>query len=76
MLNLTGLLWASLIYLCDFPSLGLFAWKYRIGYIKLKSELKFNSLKKKGRLERLLSLRKKLFNKLDEIGDSDLKQAI
>ena len=76
MLNLTGLWWASLIYLCTLPYLGLFAWKYRIGYIKLKSELKFNSLKKKGRLERLLSLRKKLFNKLDEIGDSDLKQAI
>ena len=66
-LNVTGILWISLIHLCLLPFLGLFAWKYRIGFIKLKSEIRFNNLKKKGGLLRLLASRENLITKMKNV---------
>ncbi len=76
LLNLTGLLWFAAGYLCLLPLLGLFAWKYRIGYIKLKSEIRFKIQKNKGKLDKLLAIRKSLFGKLRKIESSQMREAI
>ena len=66
-LNLTNTLWMPLVHVFALPFLGLFAWKYKIGFIKLKSELRYNRLNKRGDLNRLIILRESLFSQMQKI---------
>ena len=75
-LNLTNTLWMPLVHVFALPFLGLFAWKYKIGFIKLKSELRYNRLNKRGDLNRLIILRESLFSQMQKIISFEKSDAI
>lgn len=57
--------WLALIHLCAQPWLGVFAWHYRLQFIKWKSELRFHRLGKYGKVDELYALRKEIWTALN-----------
>lgn len=56
--------WIALIYLFTLPFVGLFAWYYRLEFIKWKAEIKFNRLKNSDAVQNLIKTRDGMWNML------------
>ncbi len=63
---ITGNFLIALFYLLILPSFGLFAWYYRKGFIKWKSEIRFHRLEKQEKMHEPIFLRRTIFSFLDE----------
>ncbi len=58
--------WVALIHLACLPWFGIWAWKYRAGFLTLKRQWRFYRERGKG-LKGMEELRTRIFNKLDNI---------
>ncbi len=65
--TLTSVWWIAAVHLACLPLLGLFAWYYRMYYIKLRSEIRFRRLYNNGELHELIKTRNTLFARLNSI---------
>ena len=57
--------WIAVIHLLSLPLLGIFAWHYRLQFIKWCSRWRFRKLEKQGDFKQIIKLRNKIRKQLD-----------